>query len=478
MTPVHQAKTLCQASGMIENAIPTATILAAYTYQDEREIAGLHTLADHLAGRLHRLVIPCSLDQPDRQLVESISYAVRQGVVKIAVLPLFMTPAAYHGNAVAEAITLASRRWPFLQFHLTPPLGWQTWVEIIGATALEAYKKLSAGHAKDETAVILVGRGSSNPDENSDLAKLAHLFLEANGFGWVNIAFVQGVVPDISEGLRRSKSLGAKQIVIVPFELFIGETLARISWIATNDGAHSHAFSADFLDCCWLTAPLGLRPELLDVLVEANNVALTDRSLLPVSWEEVLEQMTAELASHNKPGFNQPPPDEDDFIQLSQKIDAILPARYKGRADEISSAPMAAAELVYDEVGEVAWDQVFGVDDPDNPFCELALAGGPSHRGTLLEAATADECQAELGKYSAVVSEIERYIVMPGQATAYKIGMMKILEVREKAKQALGDKFDLRDFHDVVLKNGAVPLDILERLIDSYIAEKLAVSHS
>lgn len=71
-----------------------------------------------------------------------------------------------------------------------------------------------------------------------------------------------------------------------------------------------------------------------------------------------------------------------------------------------------------------------------------------------------------------VTAEIERYIVMPGQATAYKVGMMKILELREKAKLALGDKFDLRDFHDVVLKNGAVPLDILETLVNRYIADK------
>jgi len=74
---------------------------------------------------------------------------------------------------------------------------------------------------------------------------------------------------------------------------------------------------------------------------------------------------------------------------------------------------------------------------------------------------------------SDVVSEIERYIVMPGQATAYKIGMMKILELRAKAKQALGDKFDLPAFHDAVLKNGAVPLDILEELIDEYIENTL-----
>jgi uncharacterized protein (DUF885 family) len=66
--------------------------------------------------------------------------------------------------------------------------------------------------------------------------------------------------------------------------------------------------------------------------------------------------------------------------------------------------------------------------------------------------------------------------VMPSQATAYKIGMIKILELREKAKKQLGDKFDLRQFHEVVLTNGAVPLDVLEELVDRWIKSKTASS--
>lgn len=67
---------------------------------------------------------------------------------------------------------------------------------------------------------------------------------------------------------------------------------------------------------------------------------------------------------------------------------------------------------------------------------------------------------------------IERYIVMPGQATAYKIGMIKILELREDARTRLGDAFDIRDFHDVVLKDGPVPLQILEENVEAWVAAK------
>ncbi len=69
---------------------------------------------------------------------------------------------------------------------------------------------------------------------------------------------------------------------------------------------------------------------------------------------------------------------------------------------------------------------------------------------------------------------INRYIVMPSQATAYKVGMLKILELREKAKKSLGEKFDIRQFHEVVLGNGSVPLDVLEELVDRWIKSKQA----
>jgi len=75
---------------------------------------------------------------------------------------------------------------------------------------------------------------------------------------------------------------------------------------------------------------------------------------------------------------------------------------------------------------------------------------------------------------AAVRSEVKRYLVNPGQATAYKVGMIKIQTLRRKAETELGEKFDIRGFHDAVLGGGAMPLDLLERRVDRWIAEKKA----
>lgn len=75
---------------------------------------------------------------------------------------------------------------------------------------------------------------------------------------------------------------------------------------------------------------------------------------------------------------------------------------------------------------------------------------------------------------AAVQSEVRRYLVIPGQATAYKVGMIKIQELRARAEAELGERFDIRAFHDTVLGGGALPLDLLEQRVDQWIAERKA----
>ena len=77
---------------------------------------------------------------------------------------------------------------------------------------------------------------------------------------------------------------------------------------------------------------------------------------------------------------------------------------------------------------------------------------------------------------AAIKSEVQRYLVNPGQATAYKVGMIRIQQLRKKAEAELGDKFDIRGFHDAVLGGGSLPLDLLERRVDGWIAQRKAAA--
>jgi uncharacterized protein (DUF885 family) len=125
---------------------------------------------------------------------------------------------------------------------------------------------------------------------------------------------------------------------------------------------------------------------------------------------------------------------------------------------------MGLYEDPYDRMGQLAYDMWRAV--------RLVVDTGMHYKGWSRQRAI-DYFKSNAPKTEQdIVNEIDRYIGTPGQALAYKIGQMKILELRERARVALGDKFDLRDFNDAVLETGSVPLAALEKHIDAWIAMK------
>ncbi|HEV7784148.1 MAG TPA: DUF885 domain-containing protein, partial [Thermoanaerobaculia bacterium] len=104
--------------------------------------------------------------------------------------------------------------------------------------------------------------------------------------------------------------------------------------------------------------------------------------------------------------------------------------------------------------------------------CRLVVDTGVHAKGW-----TRQQALDYLGSHTAlplheVETEVDRYISWPGQALAYKLGELKIKELRRRSEQALGPRFDLRDFHDVVLGSGAVPLDVLEKNVNAWIGRQ------
>jgi uncharacterized protein (DUF885 family) len=101
----------------------------------------------------------------------------------------------------------------------------------------------------------------------------------------------------------------------------------------------------------------------------------------------------------------------------------------------------------------------------------LVVDTGLHSKGWTREQAIQYSMENEAESEAGITSEIERYMANPGQALSYKIGQLKIIELRERAKKELGDKFDIRQYHNQVLETGCVPLELLENKIDSWIAE-------
>ncbi len=102
----------------------------------------------------------------------------------------------------------------------------------------------------------------------------------------------------------------------------------------------------------------------------------------------------------------------------------------------------------------------------------LVVDAGMHAKGWTREQAIQYSLDNEAEPESSIISEIERYMANPGQALSYKVGQLKIRELRERAEEKLGDKFSIKTFHNIVLEVGCVPLELLERRIDSWIASQ------
>ena len=133
---------------------------------------------------------------------------------------------------------------------------------------------------------------------------------------------------------------------------------------------------------------------------------------------------------------------------------------------EILALEMGAYEDPYSNFGRLSSEMWRAL--------RLVVDTGLHSKGWTMQQAVDFMSENSAEPMPSVESEVRRYLVLAGQATSYKIGMVKIQQLRAKAEEALGDQFDIRAFHDTILTGGAMPLSLLERRVDNWIAETLA----
>lgn len=388
-----------------------ALLLIGHGSRDTEAITEYNHFAGTLAGKLQLPVYPCFLEFADPPIAESIRACVEAGARRVVALPLFLGPAGHQKNDVPAILNWAKTQWPQVQFKYGVPLGAQPQIiSVLAERAAEAIAASPVDIPAADTALLVVGRGSRDPDSNSEVYKIARLLWEGRQYGWVETAFYSLTAPAVPAALERCLRLGARRVVVLPYLLFTGAICQRM-------GDQARAVQAAHPDVEILVAEhLSEHPEVIEAVIYRYQEVLAGTA-----------SMTCDLCKyrHRLAGFE----DEHGLAQVSdhhhglrgvphthshshphshsqsyeQTLETLLPPRYQ-QGQEASPVAMAAAPLKFDSEGQVAWDEIWA------DFCDLALAGGPAHRGELLEPVLPGAVAANPQKYEQVLAELERGI--------------------------------------------------------------------
>lgn len=318
------------------------------------------------------------------RVTAAIEASVNAGARRIVLQRLGLTIDPAIEDGLVGVIRWARGRWRDLQIIPAQPLltSKQLAYRLAGrateardATLASASDDTESFPAVTDTALLLIAEGSPEAEANAEAYRLARLIWEGRDWRTVEVAFANGTTPTIAAGLARCQQLGAQATIALPLLALDGPAYSTLS------AALDEAQAATPEHRCLFGRPPG-----------------TAEGFAAITWERYREASGFPIGDaahgHSHGG--------DGSHSGLATLRPILPPRYQGNAS-VNSAPMdGAADLVYDDQGQVVWDDIWGA------FCDLAIAGGPPHRGALLEAPQRDEVQTNPVAYEQVLDELSR----------------------------------------------------------------------
>ncbi|NEO85959.1 MAG: sirohydrochlorin chelatase [Spirulina sp. SIO3F2] len=209
-----------------------------------KNVAGRQALIDFAAQYEAldpcRPVIPCFLELTEPTILEGVERCIQEGYTDLSALPILLFAARHNKFDVTNELDRARRLHPQVQFHygrhfgITPTI-LELWQERLAQLDQPEHNPHQIPRA--DTVLLFIGRGSSDPDANGDVAKLARMVWEGSGYQTVETCFIGITHPRLEEGFRRARFYQPKRIIVLPYFLFTGTLMEKIQRITAEQQA-------------------------------------------------------------------------------------------------------------------------------------------------------------------------------------------------------------------------------------------------
>ncbi|NET48707.1 MAG: sirohydrochlorin chelatase [Merismopedia sp. SIO2A8] len=210
-----------------------------------------------------RPVVPCFLELTEPTIMQGVEQCVELGYTDLSVLPILLFAARHNKFDVTNELDRARQAFPQVTFHYGRHFGitpnvlelWRSRLALLDRSEWNSQQI-----TREETVLLFVGRGSSDPDANGDVAKLARLVWEGSGYQTVETCFIGITHPRLEEGFRRARLYQPKRIIVLPYFLFTGTLVKKIVTIAEQQQLQYPHIETVCLP------EMGLHPQLFKVL--------------------------------------------------------------------------------------------------------------------------------------------------------------------------------------------------------------------
>ena len=263
-----------------------AILLVGHGSRDPEGNRELKEFAHEVAAKApeNTLVETCFLELTRPSIADGVTACVDRGATRVVLVPIILFAAGHAKIDIPNAIDRAKARYPQVEFVYGRPIGvHEKVVQIMQTRLQEAQPVLVASQAgtavaappapvtDQETAVLVLGRGSSDPDANSDFFKMTRMLWEKLPYKWTESSFIGVTQPSFPDGLERCLLLGAKKIIIMPYFLFTGVLIKRIDEMTAEFAAAHPGIQVE------VGGYFGFHPKLVELVLERAHEGLYGR---------------------------------------------------------------------------------------------------------------------------------------------------------------------------------------------------------